>query len=78
MQPEETNSREHLLRCLARQLLKWPLGKRRVFIDDWEKNKGRDSADGLKVILTEEHKKQQEAKIKARKEIEECLNLENK
>ena len=78
MQPEETNDKEYLLRCLARYLLKWQLGKRRAFIDRWEKSKGQDSVGILKNMLTEEHKKQQQAKIDARREIKECLKQKNK
>ena len=67
---EFNNEQEHLLRCLARELLRRPLVKRRAFIDDQEKNKGSESVEKLKQYLKEESEKLAESRINARTEID--------
>ena len=75
---EANNEREHLLRCLARHLLRMSLVKRRAFIDNHEKNKGGESVEKLKQYLKEESEKLIKARANAKKEIGECLNKSTK
>lgn len=76
----DTSSREHLMECLARQLLAWNPSWRKAFLNRWEKGgkgvpaRGKDSRDELQALVNQEARKQTEAAFNARQEIQRQLN----
>jgi len=53
----DTSSNEFKIECLARELLSWPLEKRRGYLDKMQNRQGEKSVNNLKEVMTAEHKK---------------------
>jgi len=75
VQQSETDNDEEVFRleCLARHLLRKPLGKRRTMLAKMEKIHGKNAIETIKSYMKVEHKKIQEAKIKAKEELKAML-----
>lgn len=60
----------HLLECLARDILKRPLAKRRRFLADFERKNGEKITDVVKTYLSKEFNKRVASRNKRLDEAE--------
>lgn len=87
-QPIDKNSREWLMECLARQILKWPKHYQSRFLHVWEfgrkasdtkpslRAKGKAAGDELRLYVSTQRDKQQQAMIEARETMMRELELD--